>query len=119
MPNLQLVNFQESDKKHYFTFANTSPEAVARELSNFMQREGYKLETGDVYRGTYGIGSTIMRILFGAFVKRYTFDFAMQPSENAVVLEFKKGMTGWSGGVIGLAKMNSELTRMSNAMRML
>jgi hypothetical protein len=119
MPNLTIVNFQEADKAHYFTYGNTTPEVVARELANFMQREGYKLETGDFYRGTYGIGSTIMRILFGAFVKRYTFDFAMQPSGNAVVLEFKKGMTGWSGGVIGLSKMNSEFKRMSANLRML
>lgn len=119
MPNLTLVNFQENKGAHYFTFGNTNPENVARVLAAFMQSQGYKLESGDVYRGTYGIGSTIMRILFGAFVKRYQFDFAMQPSGDAVVLEFKKGMTGWSGGVIGLAKMNSEFTRMSNAMRML
>jgi hypothetical protein len=119
MPNLQLVNFQESGGKHYFTYSNSTPETVAREMGNMMMREGYKLESGTPYAGTYGVGSTVMRILFGAFVKRYTFDFQMQPSGDATVLEFKKGMTGMSGGVIGLAKMNSEYTRVSNGLRML
>lgn len=119
MPTFQLVNFQENNKNHYFTYANARPEQVAQTLQAFFASQGYKLESGDPYRGTYGIGSTIMRILFGAFVKRYTFDFAIQPSGDATVLEFKKGMTGWSGGVIGLAKMNSEFTRLSNALRML
>lgn len=117
MPTLTLVNFQENDKKHYFTYGNTTPETVAQTLQAAMQSQGYKLESGDPYKGTYGIGSTIMRILFGAFVKRYTFDFAMQPSGDGVVLEFKKGMSGMSGGVIGLAKMNSEFTRISNGLR--
>jgi hypothetical protein len=117
MPNLQLVNFQVNDNKHYFTYANATPETVAHTLSNVMGSQGYKLETGDPYRGTYGVGSTVMRILFGAFVKRYTFDFQMQPSGDATVLEFRKGMTGWSGGVIGNAKMNTEFVRLTNVLK--
>lgn len=117
MPNLTLVNFQEVDKKHVFTFANCTPESAAREFANLKQSLGYKIETGDPYRGTYGVGSTVMRILFGAFVKRYTFDHAIYPNGNDTVLEYKKGMTGISGGVIGLAKMNSEFSKISVLIR--
>lgn len=119
MPNLTLVNFQEVDKKHVFVFANCTPEDTAREFANLKQSLGYKIESGDPYRGTYGVGSTVMRILFGAFVKRYTFDFAIYPNGNDTVLEFKKAMTGISGGVIGYAKMNTEFAKISGMIRSL
>lgn len=119
MPNLQLVNFQEVDKKHVFTFANCSAQDAAQRFANLKQGLGYKIEAGDPYRGTYGVGSTVMRILFGAFVKRYTFDFAIYQNGNDVVLEFKKAMTGISGGVIGYAKMNTEFAKISGMIRSL
>ena len=119
MANLTLVNFQEVNKKHYFTYGNTSPENVAKVFSNYMSSQGYRLEKGDVYRGTYGVGNQVMRVLFGAFVKRHTFDFAMQPSEQNVVIEFAKNSNGWTGGVIGVAKTNTEFSKHSNNLRML
>ncbi|HTL82050.1 MAG TPA: hypothetical protein VL651_10115 [Bacteroidia bacterium] len=119
MPVLMLVNFQEANKKHYFTYANTSPEMVAKAFTDYLGREGYRLEKGTAYQGTVGIGNQVMRILFGAFVKRHTFDFAMQPSGQNVVLEWGKSGSGWTGGVIGVAKTNSEFTRLSNNLRQL
>ena len=117
MPNLNLVHFQEVDKKHVFSFANCKPEDAAREFANLKQSLGYKIEGGDYYRGTWGVGSSVMRILFGAFVKRYTFDFAIYAYGENTVLEYKKGMTGISGGVIGLAKMNTEFSKISMMIR--
>lgn len=117
MPALALVNFQEVNGKHYFTYANTTPENVARVFSDYMGREGYRLEQGTAYQGTVGIGNQTMRILFGALVKRHTFSFAMQPSGQNVVIEWSKAGKGWSGGVIGVAKTNSEFTRLSNNLR--
>ncbi len=117
MPNLNLVYFQEVDKKYVYTFSNCAPEAAAREFANLKQFLGYKIEAGDVYRGTYGIGNKTMRILFGAFVKRYQFDFAIYPNGNDTILEYKKGMSGISGGVIGMANLNSEFSRISLMIR--
>jgi hypothetical protein len=119
MPTLQLANFQEVGKNHLFTFANATPENVAAAFGQYMQTQGYKIEAGNHYSGTYGVGSTTMRILFGAFVKRYTFDFKIQPHGPNTLLELGKGMTGMSGGVIGMAKMNTEFTKLSMAVRTL
>ncbi|MBI3510048.1 MAG: hypothetical protein HY064_05255 [Bacteroidetes bacterium] len=119
MANHTLVNFQEANGKHYFTYGTTTPEKVAQSFSAYMAAHGYRLEKGDVYRGTYGVGNQVMRVLFGAFVKRYTFDFALQPSGENVVIEWSKAGSGWTGGVIGIAKTNSEFTKHSTNLRQL
>jgi hypothetical protein len=119
MPTLHLINDYGSGRNHFFTFANATPETVSAAFSQYMQSQGYKMESGHFVRGTFGIGNQVMRILFGAFVKRFTFDFMIQPQETNTLLELAKGMSGMSGGVIGMAKISTEFRRISNDIRML
>ena len=115
---LTAYNFQKDGTT--YTFEGASYEEVVRSLDSKFSLEGYKLESGAPGNGTYGTGSTIMRLLFGAFVKRYTFSvIASEAGEQRVNLALNKGMTGISGGVIGYAKMNKEHKRISEAIKSL
>ena len=97
-------------------FENAPPETVANEVREFFESEGYRLEKGEPACGLYGTGSTALRILFGAFVKRFKFNVDVQPGENYTELSIIKAMTGISGGVLGYSKMNKELDRIRDAL---
>ena len=80
-------------------------------MSGFFAAEGYRLESGTTADGIYGIGSNLMRILFGAFVKRYSFKLLIKEHESGSSVVVDKGMSGAMGGAIGYSKMKKELSR--------
>ncbi len=80
-------------------------------VEQFFLSEKYRLEDGTPADGTYGIGNNLLRILFGAFVKRYKFKVNVVPSGNGCLVYVEKGMSGVMGGAIGYAKMKKELAR--------
>lgn len=84
---------------------------TARTVESFFQAEGYRLESGDNLDGVYGIGNNILRILFGAFVKRYKFKVRVLQDGSGSIVVVDKGMSGAMGGVIGFTKMKKELAR--------
>jgi hypothetical protein len=97
-----------------YMYNNVDLNEFPKRLEKFFHSEGYKLESGTNEKGVYGTGSHMMRILFGAFVKRYTFQFKLAGENGTVRLEFASNMTGVSGGVIGYNKMKKELERLIN-----
>jgi len=113
---MKLMNFGQQGDKMIYVFDQCAPEQVANAVGHFMLREGYRLEQGNPMNATYGIGNKTMRILFGAFVKRYAFQVYVMPNNSGVTLEFSKGMSGFSGGVIGIAKLNTEFNRISKVL---
>lgn len=113
MGQFKIVHFQEVNNKIQYVFENCSPEQLANALGALMQQQGYRLEEGNPVNGTYGIGNKVMRILFGAFVKRYAFQVYITPNGPNTNFEFSKGMSGMSGGVIGIAKLNTEFKRLA------
>ena len=118
MANLQLMNVAQAGEKIIFVYAPCPPQQVADAAAALMHREGYRLEQGNLMNGVWGIGNKTMRILFGAFVKRFSFHIMIGPGLNGEVqLEFSKGMSGFSGGVIGIAKPNTEMNRMQQLLR--
>jgi len=75
--------------------------------------QGYKLEEGTKLRGVYGNGSAVARALVGGFVKRNKFSVnIVQNANNGLNIIFDKAMSGFSGGVIGMSKMDKEFSRL-------
>lgn len=112
MAQCKMVQFQNSpDGGGLFCFEGNDIDMLAQDVQTFFISQGYRLESGSTEDGTYGVGSDLLRILFGAFVKRYKFDFAIQPKDKHVWLRISKGMSGAMGGAIGYVKMNKELAR--------
>jgi len=88
-----------------------SLEQVANSLASFFEAEGYKLESGVPTDGIYGIGSDVMRVLFGAFAKRYSFNIKVVESGSGSTVFIDKAISGAMGGAIGYSKMKKELVR--------
>jgi hypothetical protein len=104
-----MLRFEPLQEAGRFVFADATPEAVADELATCFTARGYRLESGTPVAGCYGIGSNLMRILFGAFARRFVFDCNIQPQADGAVLTLSKGISGAMGGVIGYRRMNKEL----------
>lgn len=98
-------------------FQNVDPQTLADDVSTFFKGLGYKFEGGTPTSGTWGQGSEILRILFGAFVKRYKFQANIEQQPPHVWLKVSKAMSGAMGGVIGYARMNKEATRISGLLQ--
>jgi hypothetical protein len=117
MANCKLITFEARKDGGAICFQNATPEAVAADIATFFDQQGYRLEAGTPGNGTYGIGSDLMRILFGAFARRYKFNILVQPSGPHIWLNLTKGMSGAMGGVIGYSAMNKETNRLFEAMK--
>lgn len=118
MSQLTLIDVSPLGDKIQFTYSPCPPEQLAQAVLLLMQREGYRLEEGNPMNAVYGIGDKTLRLLFGAFVKRYAFHIVIGPGiNNQVVLQMGKAMSGFSGGVIGVAKLKKEMERMQFLLR--
>ena len=91
--------------------------AAAAAVEGYFVSEGYRLEDGNAYDATYGIGNNLMRILFGAFVKRFKFKVQIIAEGSGSFVTVEKGMSGMMGGAIGYAKMKKELARVRVGVR--
>ena len=102
-----------------YCFQQVDPNVLAQDVSVFFNQLQYKFEGGTPMRSTWGQGDDTMRVLFGAFVKRYQFSVAIdpQPGTPYVWLRLSKAITGAMGGVIGYSQMNTEFQRVSGAMQ--
>jgi hypothetical protein len=98
---MQLVHVDVREKEGAtFTFQGCDAETAAKALDTFFVERGYRLEEGTTMMGSYGIGSKVAAILLGAMVRRFRFDL-------------NKGMTGFSGGLIGISRMKKELAQLT------
>ncbi len=89
-----------------------STEQLAEVLGNTLTQRGYKLESGTNMIGTYGKGNKVLRILFGAFVKRFAFRVTITDQMGDTELNFKKEGKGMAGGAIGVAQVSNEYKRL-------
>lgn len=110
----------DPDKEIRFVVPGNNATQVAQTIHGFFVAQKYKIEEGQQGNATYGIGSNLLRILFGAFAKRYKFHVsATDDGQGNVVVTASKAMSGAMGGVIGHSKMKKETTRIFTGMRQL
>ncbi|QEG22189.1 hypothetical protein [Mariniblastus fucicola] len=95
----------------------SDPQTVAAAVQQYFLGEGYRMEDGNPVDAIYGIGNNLLRILFGAFVKRYRFKVQVVPVGTGSQVSVEKGMSGVMGGAIGYAKMKKELNRIREGVR--
>jgi hypothetical protein len=115
----QLSNFQETNDGAVLYFTGTTINETAEKIKNLFIGQGYKLEEGTFINAVYGIGNATLRILFGAFVKRYKFRIDVTLRNELVTVEFNKAMSGLSGGVIGMSKLKKEKLRLIELLKII
>lgn len=94
-----------------FTVFDSADDAATLIYEYFIGR-GYKLESGDIKNGTYGSGNRILRIILGAFAKRYLFSIlVIDNGDHQSSVTLSKGMYGALGGVIGVMMQNNEFRK--------
>jgi len=117
----KLKDFDNTKNFMKFAFEGTKPEELANNIHDFFVAEGYKLERGTKEKGVYGKGNKTMRLLFGAFVKRFAFQFEVMPdAEDASITRFeflKDSLNKISGGVIGYNQSNKEIKRLTEKIK--
>ena len=102
----------EKDKAIY-VFKSTIKEGLAVKVNEYLKKQGYKLESGTNLDGVYGKGNKVMRILFGAFVKRFEWHVEISELNGSTGLIFTKTAKGYIGGVIGVQQVKKEYQRIT------
>ena len=101
--------------KAIFSFEGTSEDAIASKGNNLFTKDEYALEEGTQLKGMYGKGSKIMRILLGAFVKRFTWEVTIFNQGGLTTATLYKETKGYAGGAIGVNQVNKEFNRLVGA----
>jgi hypothetical protein len=122
--SLDILDYEapkQKDGAYIFTYQNTTKEELADAVDAFfIRQQGYRLEGGVKGSAIYGKGSTFLRILLGAFVKRYKFSIQIKNTDDGKVsLQLNKEMSGISGGLWGWSQMNKEHIRVAEALKKL
>lgn len=117
MNGWNLVAVNEFDKGADFVFQGCDPNALAQAVDQYFLGNRYRLENGGPGNATYGVGSDVMRVLFGAFAKRYKFSAVVMPNNPQTILRVEKAMSGAMGGLIGHSKMKKETQRIIAELR--
>ncbi len=102
-------------------FEQASVEGLSEKAHDFFINNKYKLKQGGFPgNGVYEHGNYILRLLFGAFVRYFKFNVEVnRHDERTIAVKVEKGHSGFSGGVIGMVKLNKELKKLGTAMEQL
>lgn len=108
-----------SKKGTVFQYDGAELGSIIEGVEQFFKVRGYRLELGRPGDGTYGTGSNVLRILFGAFAKRYSFSVKVTQSDDQspVIFHLEKAMSGAMGGAIGHGKMTKEYNAIVDRIR--
>jgi len=102
-----------------FQYECTNPDQLAEKVYHLFQKEGYQLIEGTKFKGIYGKGSFALRILAGGFANYNKFSVRIPDEKPLTTLEIAPAMSGMSGGVIGVVRLNNEFERIKNLMQRL
>jgi hypothetical protein len=107
------VSVEEIDDGRRIHFFKMQVDRVAQLMADRFKANDYKLESGEVIDGTYGTGSDLMRILFGAFAKRYKFNVKVFKGDNETMVDVTKDtVSKVSGGLLGNKRYNDEFEKL-------
>lgn len=106
-----LKSFEKNSDGANFLF-ETDINTLANYVHEFFKTEGYELKEGNILNGAYLKGSLAGRVMLGGFAERFKFNVSVTDKGGMANLVLSKGMSGFSGGLIGLGKMNNETDRL-------
>ena len=104
---------------HKFLYEGTNQNQLADKVYYLFQSEGYQLIEGTKFKGQYGKGSFALRIIAGGFTTYNKFSIHITEEKPLTKLEFNTAMSGMSGGVIGVVRLNNEYNRIKDLIQKL
>ena len=104
---LQFISREDSNHGIALTFHGTVSE-LATITGDYMASKNYHLKKGTPEAAVYERGNYIVRLLLGAFVAYYKFNINITSEGGTAKLLLSKAHSGFSGGVIGMAKLSKE-----------
>lgn len=108
----RLVDSTDIKAGAVFRFRPATVEQLERYVDEFFDSEGYRLEKGESGDGVYARGNPLLRLLLGAFHKRFAFRVLVDDAEDGGVdVEIQRGETGFAGGAIGRRQVVEEEKR--------
>jgi hypothetical protein len=113
MGKYAVVKSSETKESITLVFSGGTVDEIADKTALFLAARGYHLESGAKTQGVYVRGSAAARALVGPLSKRAKFNVTVgKDGENAAVV-IAKGMSGVSGGLLGMSQMSKELGSLS------
>jgi hypothetical protein len=113
-----IVDYQVDKEGAYMTLNRSTPEDAAQALNQYFVGQGYKLESGSPVNGVYGRGSQALRVLLGAFHKRFSFNVHINPNPDGTTkVMCTRAEKGRWGGLIGYNQVTKETDRHKEALR--
>jgi hypothetical protein len=113
MGKYAVVKASETKEAITLVFSGATLDEIADKTALFMAARGYHLESGTKTQGVYVKGSAAARALVGALSKRAKFNVTVGNDEPNIAVVIAKGMTGMSGGFLGMSQMSKELGSLS------
>ena len=113
MGKYAVVKSSETKESITLVFSGGTLEEIADKTALFLAARGYHLESGTKTQGMYVKGSAAARALVGALSKRAKFNVTVGKDDPNVAVVIAKGMSGMSGGFLGMAQMGKELGSLS------
>ena len=113
MGKYAVVKSSESKEAITLVFSGATLDEIADKTALFMAARGYHLESGTKTQGVYVKGSAAARALVGVLSKRAKFNVTVGKDEPHIAVVIAKGMTGMSGGLLGMSQMSKELGSLS------
>jgi hypothetical protein len=113
MGKYAVVKASETKESITLVFSGATLDEIADKTALFLAARGYHLESGTKTQGVYVKGSAAARALVGALSKRAKFNVTVGTDEPNVAIVIAKGMTGISGGFLGMSQMSKELGSLS------
>ncbi|TCD07018.1 hypothetical protein EZ449_14595 [Pedobacter frigidisoli] len=109
-----IKNLQTVDGLISNLYGNVSVEEMTKTIVYHLGRQGYKVIDQGFGNLILEKGSRIKRLLLGAFVTYYKFSVTMTPSgENELMVNIFQQTSGFSGGLIGMNQVKTELARLN------
>lgn len=103
------TSIQTVENETVFQYDGSELDSIIEGVKNYFENRKYRLELGQPAHGTYGAGSNTLRVLFGGFVKRFSFSVRVtKDDQGPVFFRLQKAMSGAMGGVLGYSKMKKE-----------
>jgi hypothetical protein len=114
---VRLIESTPTDKGVDLLLGDCTADEAAQALSSFFLGIGFAHSRGSLREGVYELGDAAGRLFAGAFVKRAKFNVRVQPRDRGVSVSVISGMSGMTGGGIGVMREGKQRKQLAADLR--